>query len=179
MTYTQRTTSHYLFKVLLLVSILSVSAFAVKNRLPRRNAAWATLHAGRTTTEGVHGALDFNFKFDQNMYALQFQVFQVCVPNGCVSRPHSSYNFLYGRSYSINHFTHYYFQSGVSAVQLRKNCIPVPVGNNCGEEMEAGIPLRLGIMSGNFVGLSLELTGLFTPSYHMVGAQIGMPLGVF
>lgn len=191
MTDTQTTTSQYLYRTLLALSILSVSVFAVKNKLPRRNAAWAALHAGRTTSEGIHGALDFNFKFDQNMYALQFQVFQVCVPDGCVSRPHSSYNFLYGRSYSLNYYTHYYFQSGIAAVQLRKNCGNKFIGWagpgetnpayvwECAQDTEAGIPVRAGILSGNFIGLSFELTGLLTPSYQIIGAQIGMPLGVF
>lgn len=176
-------------RIALIVLILALQSHSVENKLARRNAAWANLHAGRTLTEGIHGALDFNFKFDTNMYGLQFQVFQVCVPNGCVSRPHSSYNFMYGKAYSINHYTHYYFQAGVSAVQLRKSCKSILVGYDglanpiytvtCNEGLEGGIPMRAGIMAGNFIGVSFELTGLITPSYQIVGAQVGMPLGVF
>lgn len=176
--------------IILLVICLS-QAHAIKNKLPMRHAGWATLSGGYTLSEKYHGAIDFNFKFDQNMYALQFQVFQICDEFGCVTGPHSAYNFLYGQAYNLNSWATVYAQSGLSVMQIRNNCSPVgnPIAvdglgnplfrNECGESTEAGLPLRVGIQGGHFVGVSLEFIAIVTPNRSIIGGQFGIPLGVF
>lgn len=162
---------------------MTQGALAVDNKLARRNSGWATLSGGYTPSEKYHGAVDFSFVFDTDMYALQFQAYQICDPDGCVDAPHSSINFLYGKAMHPTHWSTLFAQTGAAIVQLRKDCHAVPNGagtkNICNEELSWGVPFRAGVMGGHFIGLSLELTALLSPKYQVFGGQVGIPLGVF
>jgi hypothetical protein len=173
--------------LVIILSVFVVSSFAgVSQKLPRRSSGWADLSAGKTLTETNHGALSLNYQHTNKHYALQILFYQFCSTSavGCVEGPHHTFNFLYGRARYINPYVKVYAQTGIAALGAEADCkLSDPANptsiNECNKTTDFGIPIRVGVSGGHFVGLSLEFTGLLSANHQIVGLQFGLPMGVF